>query len=743
MKINGKKLTCIHCGTKFYNLNKLNTNCPNCKKPYTFNTVERKKTNKKIKFDLLFIDKENKTEVITLQSKLVKFPEITDLQNGWYIISKNSFQDGIIDNINDLIWLNNPPLNGLQQVLSGYRFPGVGTEISKKIIESPNFTFSLLSKSSRVISESLNLSAQISRAISTGWTIKTNEIILEIIFRELKFTGTQIQFIIDNIGANIFHILHKNPSDLLGNIPRITFDQLNLIYKRLNLKPTEKEFAIAATRFWLAKTEDRRGHTCAPEAKVIEEASKISSIKKILLKDYIYEEKNLFHTGIRFNKEVLSSNLSFKRDQSVIEEIIRLKDTHSQKNKLKPFKKNELKMPKGIDLSDEQLKAINVSLGNSISIITGGPGSGKSTLILGLVKGLKTKKKKTVLCAPTGRAAKRLSEHKELNTLEPSTIHMHLALAKNKQKNSYDVIIVDEASMIDINLFLELLKSIPSGSSVIFVGDADQLPPIGPGQPFKDIIESSVLNISKLTGNYRQDDLSDIIKGSRSIITGKHPALKKDLNDSDFIFLDCDKNNQTNLVLDMYFDKIPNFFDKDNNKNTIQILSPMHKGEAGIKYLNQKIQNTLTSKNEQAFEKKDKSLQLNIGDKVIQTTNNYDLMVMNGDIGVIEKKDNREVIVSFDNREVTYSGLDLYDLDLAYAISIHKSQGSEYSSVIIPINSDHIHMLSRNLLYTGITRGKKLVVLIGEVKIFKYAIDSFWKDTRYTNLVSALKMDLN
>ena len=143
MKINGKKLICIHCGTKFHNLNKLNTICPNCKKTYTFNAVQRKKTNKKIKLDLFFIDKEKNTEVLTLQSKLVKFSNITDLQNGWYIISKNSFQDGIIDNINDLIWLNTPPLSGLQQVLSGYRFPGVGTEISKKIIESPNFTFSL------------------------------------------------------------------------------------------------------------------------------------------------------------------------------------------------------------------------------------------------------------------------------------------------------------------------------------------------------------------------------------------------------------------------------------------------------------------------------------------------------------------------------------------------------------------------------------------------------------------------
>ena len=743
MKIDGKKLICIHCGTKFYNSNKSNTTCTTCKKVYTFNTVERKKTNKKIKLDLFFIDKEKNTEVITLQSKLIKFSNIINLQNGWYIISKNNFRDEIIDSMNNLIWLNTPPINGLQQVLSGYRFPGVGNEISKKIIENPSFTFSLLSENSRIISNSLNLSAQISRAISTGWTIKTNEIISEIIFRELKFTGTQIQFINENIGENIFQILHKNPSDLLGNIPRITFEQLNLIYRRLNLNPTEKEFAITATRFWLAKTEDRRGHTCAPEAKVIEEASKISSIKNTQLKEYINEEKKVFHTSKRFNKEVLSSNTSFKRDLSVIKEIARLKDTHSKNNKLKPFKKNELKMPKGIDLSDEQLEAINMSLENSISIITGGPGSGKSTLILGLVKGLRIMKKKTVLCAPTGRAAKRLSEYKELNSLEPSTIHMHLALAKNKQKNNYDAIIIDESSMIDINLFLELLKSIPSGSSITFVGDADQLPPIGPGQPFKDVIESSVLNISKLTGNYRQDDLSDIIKGSRSIITGKHPVLKQDLNESDFIFLECEKNNQTNLVLDMYFEKIPTFFDKKNYKNTIQILSPMHKGEVGIKFLNQNIQSILTGKNEQAFEKKDKSLQLNIGDKVIQTSNNYDLMVMNGDIGVIEKKDNKKVIVSFDNREVTYSGLDLYDLDLAYAISIHKSQGSEYSSVIIPINSDHIHMLSRNLLYTGITRGKKLVVLIGEIKIFKNAIDSFWKDTRYTNLVSALKMDLN
>jgi len=735
MKMRGKKIICTHCNTKFYELNRLNVSCPKCKKSQILNSVKKKVSNQKIDLDLFFYKDKKTKKVITLQSRSINIKITEDLQIGWYMISNASLQSGIIENINEFIFLETPPLKGFQQVLSSYRFPGVGSEISKKIIQHPNFSFSLLKKKSVTISENLNISPQIARAISTGWMIKTNEVILELMFRELGFTATQIKSIHDNIGNDLFSILNNNPSDLLGNIPRITFEQINSIYRRLNLKRSDKDFAVTATRFWLAKTEDRRGHTCAPKIKAIEEASKISNINEVSLEEYIHKEPNIFHTDTRFNKEVIISSHSFIRDQSVVAEINRLKKSHHSK-KIKSFDKNQLKMPKDIDISDEQLKAINLSLNNSISIITGGPGSGKSTLIVGLVKGLKLVKKKIIICAPTGRAAKRLSEYTDLKALEPSTIHMHLALAKNKQKNNYDAIIIDEASMIDINLFLELLKSVPSGSSIIFVGDADQLPPIGPGQPFKDIIESGVLKVSKLTGNYRQDNLSNIIQASRAIILGKSPILKQDLHESDFIFLECEKDKQRNIILNLYFDQIPKIL---GNKETIQILSPMHKGEAGIKFLNENIQSELTRNNEFVFEKKDKSLQLHIGDKVIQTTNNYDLMVMNGDIGIIEKKIDKEVIVTFDNRKVSYSGLDLYDLDLAYAISIHKSQGSEYSSIIIPINSDHMHMLSRNLLYTGITRGKKLVVLVGDLKIFKYAINSFWKDTRYTNLVSALK----
>ena len=190
--------------------------------------------------------------------------------------------------------------------------------------------------------------------------------------------------------------------------------------------------------------------------------------------------------------------------------------------------------------------------------------------------------------------------------------------------------------MVDINLFLELLQSIPNGSNIILVGDADQLPPIGPGQPFKDMIESKKVNISKLSGNFRQNNLSNIIKASRSIITGKLPSLETEFENSDFIFIECNKSDQKNLILNLFFEKVPTLL--KNKQESIQILSPMHKGNVGIKLLNYDIQQKLTSNSELLFERKDKSLKLFGGDKVIQTSNNYDLMVMNGDIGHVSKK---------------------------------------------------------------------------------------------------------
>ena len=744
MKNHGKKITCKNCGAKFYNFNKFSYSCPKClklydKKPTQFISKKTKPENEElVKIDLIFVKKDNSPKGKSVLFGNIELPEPNNLKAGWYGVIKESISKGLLTNSEPLIFLKTSPIEGLKTILSSYRFPNIGLETASSILnDRKDIILFTLGKNSTVVQETLNLNEKISQTLAIGWKIKTEEIITEVFFRELGFSLTQIKSISGIIGNNIIRIIEDRPFGLLGRIPRVTFEQLERLYKRLGKVPTDKDRSLAATHFWLNQTEERRGHTCAPFEKSIIEASKISKLNSDTIAKYIIEESTLFPSGERYNKKVISTENSFQRDEKVLKEFHRLQQTYKTE-KMKPvFKKTDLPMPDGIDLSDQQLKAINSSIGSVLSVITGGPGSGKSTLVVGLVKAFEEIQKKVLLCAPTGRAAKRLSEYKDLKKLEPSTIHMHLALLKSKKYKKYHVIIVDEASMIDIKLLLELLINTPDGCSIVFVGDADQLPPIGPGQPFKDIIESNIIPVVRLTGNYRQESLSDIILASRSIIKGQCPILNKDIDQHDFVFLECPKGRQDEMVLDFYFNKVPSYM--GTKTEDIQIISPMHKGEVGIKLLNEKIQKIHSKGEPSIFQKKENGTQFFIGDKVIQTSNNYDLMVMNGDIGKIISKSGKDLIVEFDDREVYFTGLDPFDLDLAYAISIHKSQGSEYSSIIIPINSEHMHMLSRNLLYTGITRGKKQVVIIGEENTFRSAINAFWKDSRYTNLVSILK----
>ena len=278
--------------------------------------------------------------------------------------------------------------------------------------------------------------------------------------------------------------------------------------------------------------------------------------------------------------------------------------------------------------------------------------------------------------------------------------------------------------MIDINLFLELLESIPDTKGLIFIGDGDQLSPIGPGQPFKDIISSKALPLTTLTGNYRQDDLSPIVEASRLIRKGKIPQMIKS---EEFKFIECPTGDQSKTIVDLFFDLSGDIEDS-------QILSPQRKGESGITNINNIIQQIISGNKKPVYERKEDNVEFYQGDKVIQTSNNYDLMVMNGDVGKILSKKGNEFVILINNKEINYSLKDIYQVELAYAISIHKSQGSEYSHTILPISSEHEFMLSRNLIYTAVTRGKKKVILIGEFKAFEKGINDYIKDFRYTNL---------
>ena len=301
---------------------------------------------------------------------------------------------------------------------------------------------------------------------------------------------------------------------------------------------------------------------------------------------------------------------------------------------------------------------------------------------------------------------------------------MYLALINTKNKREFDYIIVDESSMIDINLFLELLESIPDDKGLVFIGDGDQLSPIGPGQPFKDIISSKALPTITLSGNYRQDKLSHIVQASRLIRQGKLPD---NLKNEEFNFIECPSSEQSRKIVDL-------FFNQPRNTETSQILSPQRKGDAGITNINKLIQSITSENKNPIYERKEDEVKFYPGDKVIQTSNNYDLMVMNGDVGEMIRKSGNEYIIEINNKEVSYSAKDIYQIELAYAISIHKSQGSEYQFTIIPISSEHDYMLSRNLIYTAVTRGKKKVTLVGEFEAFKKGVNDYIKDFRYTNL---------
>jgi exodeoxyribonuclease V alpha subunit len=399
-----------------------------------------------------------------------------------------------------------------------------------------------------------------------------------------------------------------------------------------------------------------------------------------------------------------------------------------------------------LTLARHQASAVKSALENKLLVITGGPGTGKTTIIRAILKIVNHRGVKTLLAAPTGRAAKRMSEAAQHDA---QTIHRLLEFSMQHggfQRNetnplACDMLIIDEASMIDTVLMHHLLKAVPIHATLILVGDVNQLPSVGPGNVLNDIITSQRVPVVTLTEIFRQAKESRIIINAHRINSGLFPLLDPPLNGvdkSDFYFIEQENPEKVlRTILELAANRIPRGFDL-NAVDDIQVLTPMHKGIVGAGNLNIALQNTLNP-GDTGITRGNYTYRVN--DKVMQIKNNYDKSVFNGDIGRIERIDTikQELVIFMDERNVAYDFSELDEITLAYAISVHKSQGSEYAAVVMPVLSQHFLLLQRNLIYTAVTRGKRLVVLVGTKKALTMGIQNNKTTQRYTNLRQRIK----
>ena len=617
--------------------------------------------------------------------------------------------------------------------MSNKNFQGIGPKNADTIAQNIGMTVIkyLHERNVNILEE--KTSKKLSEALLGGWDLDYENSGFEILFSQIGFSYTQKKFVKEEFGNKFFAEIHKDPYMLLQRIPRLSFDKIESIISIFGIEVSLDQKIVAATRHALMQSEAERGNTCGPLERVLLRTQEITKNDIETIQTAINSHEHLFNNFKVQDKNFLETIEACERDNDIAQQICLIKD-HFKPMKGKQFSANKNATN---PLSEEQVQAIQNSLEAGVSIITGGPGTGKTRIIEGLAQVLVNGFRKTIrICAPTGRAAKRIAENQALKKFQPSTIHMLKAMIDSSAKDiEFDTLIVDESSMIDINLFNDLVKMLPLGSQLILIGDVDQLPPVGAGQPFLDLIRSKKIVVSRLSKQFRQGSDSVIPKVARAINRGELIEFSSDFSSSGFSFVEVDKGQVVEKIIE-----VVDFFTGNKNGSIdfdkTQILSPMRRYSSGLINLNSIMQKKYNPNGEKVFSKMEgeKEIQFCAGDKVICTQNDYDIDVRNGDIGYVVNKVGKNIRVEFDGEMKLFHNNKIDYLDLAYAITVHKSQGSEYPNVVMPIVDDHRIMLTRKLIYTAITRGKQNVCLIGSKRVLREALKKVFLNLRYSNL---------
>lgn len=641
-----------------------------------------------------------------------------------------------------------PPttLEGIEKYLGSGMVKGIGPHFAKVLVKAfKEHVFDIIETEPERLKTLPGIGPKRIAKITGAWS--EQKAIREImVFLQSHGVGTgRAVRIYKTYGDESIEKVSENPYRLALDIHGIGFKTADTIAQKIGIAPDSLIRAQAGVRHVLQEFSGE-GHCAAEWNYLVSEASKLLQIDTAILEQAILSEieaENLVQEEID-GKPCLFLTPLQRAEQGVASSIKRLLTGHPswgaiQADKAIPW----VEQKTGLELSPSQQQAIQLALTSKMLVITGGPGVGKTTLVNSILLILKAKHLNVTLCAPTGRAAKRLSES---TGLEAKTIHRLLefdpksfGFKRNKDNPlETELLVIDESSMVDIVLMNRLLAAVPDMAGLMIVGDVDQLPSVGPGSVLADIIASEVVPIVRLTEIFRQAATSKIITNAHRINKGQQPVNAEGAELSDFYFIPAKTPEEIHAkLIQVVTERIPKRFNFDPIRD-IQVLTPMNRGGLGSHSLNSELQAKLNGSAEPKVSRFGTTF--SPGDKVIQTVNNYDKEVFNGDIGRILEIDveEGELLIEYDGRSVNYEFSELDEVQLAYATSIHKSQGSEYQAVVIPLAMQHYTLLERNLIYTGVTRGKKLVIIIGQPKALAMAVKNRKSNKRLTKLATRI-----
>ncbi len=634
-------------------------------------------------------------------------------------------------------------VKGIERYLGSGLIKGIGPVMARRLVERfGDATLDVIERNIERLHEVEGIGRKRVEMITTAWAEQKEVRNVMLFLQGHEVSSSHAARIYRQYGRDSIGVVKENPYRLAEDIFGIGFLTADRIAVKLGVPKDSLLRAEAGVMHVLQKLADE-GHVYYPSEPLLEECRAILDIDPGIIKTAMEKIEAGEKIVVEDDSVYLAGH--YAAETGIAERLRAISSTPKDpagydSEKAIDWVQGELQ----IALADKQRSAVRAAIEKKVLVITGGPGTGKTTIIKAIIRICASMGQRVLLAAPTGRAAKRMSE---AAGYEAKTIHRLLefspktaAFKRNEESPlEADVVVIDETSMVDTLLMHHLLRAVPRNAVFVLVGDVDQLPSVGAGNVLRDIIDSGVIPTVRLNEIFRQSQESLIIVNAHRINSGEFPALTSNRDTPrDFYFIDVEEPEEAcGKILELCGEKIPEKFGFDR-VNDIQVLAPMHRGVAGASNLNAELQNHLNRSSDELVRG---GRILRSGDKVMQIRNNYDKDVYNGDIGRIVSidREGQRLIVDYDGRPVEYDFVELDEIVLAYAISVHKSQGSEYPAVVMPILTQHYMMLQRNLLYTAVTRGKKLVVLIGTKKALAIAIRNNKPGLRYTKLKERLR----